>query len=437
MSEELYVFCGERVMGRVVRDPRRNKLVFCYEQAWQSDPDSFPLSLSMPLTAGEHPHDVIESFLCGLLPDNDGVLRRWGTRFQVSSKNAFALLSHVGEDCAGGIQFIRSEKLENWTANPPIGKVDWLNSEEVNERMALILRDHAATRSGSDSGQFSLAGAQPKIALFRDAEWGRWGIPSGSMPTTHILKPATGAFDGLAENEHFCLRLAKECGFSTASSTVEYFGESPVIVVERYDRLRRDGGVVRIHQEDFCQALGRAPQQKYQNEGGPSASEILTLIRQYSSNHAEDEQRFIDALILGWLIGATDAHAKNFSVLIAAGAQVRLAPLYDISSALPYPKQVDLRRANLAMKIGGTYRLREIGRRNWEKFASENKISPKTLHDRIGHLMDVMPHMCCAVAETLAREGIIHPVVELLVQSIGERVTKCREEFHPLVKSDE
>ena len=430
MSEELYVFCGERVMGRVVRDPRRNKLVFRYEQAWQLDPNSFPLSLSMPLTAGEHPHDVIESFLWGLLPDNDGVLRRWGTRFQVSSKNAFALLSHVGEDCAGGIQFVRSEKLENWTANPPIGKVDWLNSEEVNERMALILRDHAATRSGSDSGQFSLAGAQPKIALFREAERGRWGIPSGSIPTTHILKPATGAFDGLAENEHFCLRLAKECGFSTASSTVEYFGESPVIVVERYDRLSRDGGVVRIHQEDFCQALGRAPQQKYQNEGGPSASEILTLIRQYSSNHAEDEQRFIDALILGWLIGATDAHAKNFSVLIAAGAQVRLAPLYDISSVLPYPKQVDLRRANLAMKIGGTYRLREIGRRNWEKFATENKISPKTLHDRIGHLMDVMPHMCRTVAETLAREGITHPVVELLVQSIGERVTKCQEEFH-------
>jgi serine/threonine-protein kinase HipA len=430
MSEELHVFCGERVMGRVIRDPRRNKLAFRYEQAWQSDPSSFPLSLSMPLTAGEHHHDVIESFLWGLLPDNDGVLRRWGTKFQVSPKNAFALLSYVGEDCAGGIQFVRSEKLEKWTANPPIGKVDWLNSTEVNERMALILRDHAATRSGSDSGQFSLAGAQPKIALFRDEERGRWGIPSGSMPTTHILKPATGAFDGLAENEHFCLRLAKECGFSTASSKVEYFGESPVIVVERYDRLRRDRGVFRIHQEDFCQALGRAPQQKYQNEGGPWASEILTLIRQYSSNHAEDEQRFIDALILGWLIGATDAHAKNFSVLIAAGAQVRLAPLYDISSTLPYPKQVDLRRANLAMKIGDTYRLSEIGKRNWEKFAVENKISPKILHARIEQLMDALPQKCSAVAEALAKNGITHPVVELLVQSIGERVSTCREEFH-------
>jgi serine/threonine-protein kinase HipA len=429
MSEELYVLCGERVMGRVIRNPRRNKLAFCYELDWQADPGSFPLSLSMPLTAREHPHEVIEAFLWGLLPDNDGVLRRWGTKFQVSPKNAFALLSHVGEDCAGGIQFVRSEKLGGWNANPAKGKVDWLTGDEVNERMALILRDHAATRSGSDSGQFSLAGAQPKIALFRDEGRDRWGIPSGSMPTTHILKPATGAFDGLAENEHFCLRLAKECGFPTASSTVEYFGDSPVIVVERYDRLRRGEAVARIHQEDFCQALGRPPQNKYQNEGGPSASEILTLIRQYSSDHQQDEERFIDALILGWLVGATDAHAKNFSVLIAAGAQVRLAPLYDISSALPYPKQVDLRRANLAMKIGGEYRMREIGRRNWEKFAVENKISSRVLHARIEHLMEAIPQNSRVVADTLAREGITNPVVELLVQSIGERVSKCREEF--------
>ena len=429
MSKELHLFCGGNVMGQVLREPHRNKLTFRYEQAWQSDTDSFPLSLSMPLTATEHRHDVIEPFLWGLLPDNEGVLRRWGTKFQVSPKNAIALLSHVGEDCAGGIQFVRSEKVESWKASPQKSKVDWLSQGELNERMDLLLRDHAATRSGSDLGQFSLAGAQPKIALFYDERKKRWGIPSGSTPTTHILKPATGAFDGLAENEHFCLRLAQECGFATASSRVEYFGECPVIVVERYDRLRQGNGVLRIHQEDFCQALGRAPQQKYQNEGGPSASEILTLIRQYSSNHAEDEVRFIDALILGWLIGATDAHAKNFSVLIAPGAQVRLAPLYDISSALPYPKQVDLRRANLAMKIGGSYRLREIGSRNWEKFAAENKLNPKTLQGRIEQLLGELPQKCRATADLLRAEGITHPVVDLLIKSISERVNQCWKEL--------
>jgi len=429
MSEELHLFCGSNVMGRVIRESRRNKLLFRYEQSWQSHPDSFPLSLSMPLTASEHRHDVIEPFLWGLLPDNDGVLRRWGAKFQVSPKNTFALLSHVGEDCAGGIQFVRSEKLESWKASPPKGKIDWLSRAELDERVALLLADHSATRSGSDLGQFSLAGAQPKIALFYDEGKNRWGIPSGSKPTTHILKPATGAFDGLAENEHFCLRLAQEYGFATASSRVEYFGECPVIIVERYDRLRQGKEVIRIHQEDFAQALGRAPQQKYQNEGGPSASEILSLIRQYSSNRAEDEGRFVDALILGWLIGATDAHAKNFSLLIAPGAQVRLAPLYDISSALPYPKQVDLRRANLAMKIGGSYRLREIGSRSWEKFASENKLSQKGLRGRIAHLLEEVPQKCRVTADLLREEGIIHSVVNLLVETISERVNRCKKEF--------
>jgi len=429
MTEELHLLFGGDAVGLVIRDPRRNKLAFRYEEAWQSNPEAFPLSISMPLTASEHRHDVIEPFLWGLLPDNDGVLRRWGTRFQVSPKNAFALLSHVGEDCAGAIQFIRSEKLEGWKAASPKGKVAWLDEGDLNERMALLLRDHAATRAGSDLGQFSLAGAQPKIALFHDAVKRRWGIPSGSLPTTHILKPSTGAFDGFAENEHFCLRLAKECGFATASSTVQYFGEYPVIVVERYDRLQLSKEVLRIHQEDFCQALGRPPQHKYQNEGGPSASEILTLIRQYSSDRAEDEAGFVDALILGWLVGATDAHAKNFSVLIAPGAQVRLAPLYDLSSALPYPRQVDLRRANLAMKIGGSYRLREIGRRHWNRFALENRLRPQALEERISSLIEELPQRCLATADLLREEGLTHPVVGQLVESISAHVAQCRKEF--------
>jgi serine/threonine-protein kinase HipA len=372
---------------------------------------------------------VVEPFFWGLLPDNDGILRRWGTKFQVSPKNAFALLSHVGEDCAGAIQFIRPEKLDRSKGGPLKGKVDWLGSAELNERVELLLRDHAATRSGSDLGQFSLAGAQPKIALFHDEAKQRWGVPSGSVPTTHILKPATGAFDGFAENEHFCLRLARECGFATASSSVQYFGGCPVIVVERYDRLRRGREVLRVHQEDFCQALGRAPQHKYQNEGGPSASEILATIRQYSSNRAEDEARFIDTLVLSWLIGATDAHAKIFSMLIGPGGQIRLSPLYDLSSALPYPKQVDLRRANLAMKIGGSYRLREIGRRSWEKFAAENRLRHKAMDERVSRLLEEVPQKCRVTADLLVGEGISHPIVGELAESISMHAVRCLKEF--------
>ena len=219
------------------------------------------------------------------------------------------------------------------------------------------------------------------------------------------MKPATGAFDGFAENEHFCLRLAGELGFPTASSSVQYFGDCPVITVERYDRIRQSDGVIRVHQEDLCQALACKPQSKYQNQGGPSPAQILDIIRQYSTSRAMDEERFVDSLVLSWLIGGTDAHAKNFSILIAAGRRVRLAPLYDLSSALPYPKQVDLRRATLAMKIGGTYKLREVGLRQWEKFAAEHRLDAGALAGRIRNLSERMPEAASTVARTLAEEG--------------------------------
>jgi len=429
MTEKLYVFCGQQKMGHLLRNRKRDRLAFHYDEDWRLNLAAFPLSLSMPLAAAEHGHEAVESFLWGLLPDNEGVLQRWGAKFQVSPKNPFALLGHVGEDCAGAVQFVRPELAEAWQKESPKGDIIWLTYEEVAERMALLQRDHGSGRAGADAGQFSLAGAQPKTAYYYDEEKKRWGVPSGSVPTTHILKPAVGTFDGLAENEHFCLRLARECGLSTASSVVQYFGDCPVIVVERYDRIRRGGRVLRIHQEDMCQALGCRPHQKYQNQGGPSASQILDLIRQYSANRVADEQRFVDALILGWLIGATDAHAKNFSLLIASGAQIRLAPLYDISSALPYPEQVDLRRAGLAMKIGGAYKLREIGIRNWEKFAKEAKMDASDLSKRIVEVMRTLPEKAHSVAARLCGEGIKHPVIELLTEEIAVRVLFCQRQF--------
>ena len=425
MMEELSVFVEDQRMGRLLWDRRRDKLGFRYESEWRD----FPLSLSMPLTAVEHGHSVVEPFLWGLLPDNDGVLQRWGERFQVSPRNAFKLLWHVGEECAGAVQFIRPDRIEAWSKNPLPGGVTWLTSREVAERIHLLLKDHSASRTSSDAGSFSLAGAQPKTAFFFDPKKKRWGIPFGTVPTTHILKPATGTFDGFAENEHFCLRLAGNLGFPTALSSVQYFDDCPVIAVERYDRIRQPERVIRVHQEDMCQALACMPQRKYQNQGGPSPAQILGIIRQYSTNRATDEQRFIDSLILSWLIGGTDAHAKNFSILIASGAQVRLAPLYDLSSALPYPKQVDLRRAALALKIGGAYKLREIGPRQWEKFAAEHRLKAAELIARILHLAERIPDSAHAVANSLVEERLTHPVINRLVEEISSRAIHCRQQF--------
>ena len=144
----------------------------------------------------EHGHRVVRRFLWGLLPDTDAVLNRWGRRLRVSPRNPFRLIEHVGEDCAGAVQFVRSDRLENLLAEGTEPKVSWMSSNELNERVAAVVADASATRSGTDTGQFSLAGAQPKLALYFDSKKKRWGVPEGRTPTTHILKPATGTYDG-------------------------------------------------------------------------------------------------------------------------------------------------------------------------------------------------------------------------------------------------
>jgi len=423
--ETLHIFAGGECMGRMDRDQKRDRLSFRYEAAWRSDPDAFPLSLSMPLAATEHGHDTVESFIWGLLPDNDGVLRRWGERFHVSPRNPFHLLWHVGEECAGAIQFIRPERVGEWSGPSAPGEISWMTEAEIGERIKRLLSDHSAIRTGSDTGYFSLAGAQPKTAFYYDPENDRWGVPCGTIPTTHIFKLAAETFDGFAENEHFCMRLAKAVGLSAAVSTVRYFADQPVIVVERYDRVRVGDGVIRIHQEDMCQALACLPQQKYQAQGGPSPAAIMDLIRQYSADRSADEWRFVDSLAYNWLIGGTDAHAKNYGFLIASGGQIRMAPLYDLSSALPYPKQVDLRRAGLAMKIGGTYKLREIDLHQWTKFAVELRVDSGDLIQRIRRLAETLPDASRQVGEELQKQGLTHDVIPHLVEEFSARSNSC------------
>ncbi len=410
---------GQR-MGEVRRN-QRGRLSFVYDEPWRQRRNAYPLSLSMPLAAAEHGHDVIEAFLWGLLPDNDRVLDRWARRFQVSARNAFALLSHVGEDCAGAVQFVSPERIDALTNKEP-EPVVWLSEGEVAERLRTLREDHAAWRAPRDTGQFSLAGAQPKTAFLH--ENGRWGIPSGRTPTTHILKPPTGEFDGHAENEHFCLKLARRLGLPTASTQVMRFGNEVAIVIERYDRRRQDGEIHRVHQEDMCQALAVPPIRKYENEGGPGAVEIVDLLRAASSARVDDVATFVDALVFNWLIAGTDAHAKNYSVLIGAGGRARLAPLYDIASALPYD-DMDQRALKLAMRVGGEYRLRDISVRDWRRLADRLRLPADGVLSRIEDLAAQLLEAAAAVREEIAREGLTHDVIDRLTERTVIRAVEC------------
>ena len=422
MKKELIAILDGQETGRVVRDAH-GRLSFTYNEDWRTADNAYPLSISMPLALAQHGNDKIDPFLWGLLPDNEMVLGQWARKFHVSARNAFSLLGAVGEDCAGAVQFVQPERLDAVLGQQP-PKIEWLDEADIALRLRTLRQDHSAWRIPRDTGQFSLAGAQPKTALlFED---GRWGVPSGRVPTTHIFKPPTGAFDGHAENEHFCLELARALGLPVVDSKIMHFQDEVAIVVERYDRIRTPDGLRRVHQEDICQALAIPPTHKYQNEGGPGISDIVELLRTYSGNVVEDIATFIDSIAYNWLIVGTDAHAKNYAVLIGAAGRVRLAPLYDLASVLPYP-EIDIQRVKFSMKIGDEYRFRDIHARQWRKMAQEVRLDPNKLIQRVNEFAAQLADHAADIGRRMREEGIDHPLIPRLVESLAARADACQD----------
>ncbi|HSW28801.1 MAG TPA: type II toxin-antitoxin system HipA family toxin [Longimicrobiales bacterium] len=423
MTELRVLLDGEQV--GVLAQRAAGELVFTYERSWRERNDSFPISLSMPLAQREHRDVVVRPFLEGLLPDNANILERWARRFQVSARNPFALLSHMGEDCAGAVQFVRPERYQDLAGAGP-GDVAWLSEGDLSERLRDLVEHQGMGRLPEDRGHFSLAGAQPKMPLFFDGA--RWGIPSGRLPTTHILKPsAQRDLGGLEVNEHLCLRLAKELGLAAVESWVETFGKRDALVVARYDRVQfADGRVVRLHQEDACQSLGVSPHRKYQNEGGPGPEDIVDLLIRESDDPETDVAAFLDALALNWVIGGTDAHAKNYSLLLSAGS-VRLAPLYDVISILPYPRWVAYREAKLAMSLGREYGVRKIRRRHWEGLAVRCDLDPGPVIQRVAEVVTAVPAAVARAAAGVRDEGVDHEIVDQLEAGIRDHSTGCLE----------
>jgi serine/threonine-protein kinase HipA len=420
MTSELVALLDGKEIGRVHNDDR-GRLTFIYDDTWRRAPDAYPLSLSMPLAAKEHGPSAVQAFLWGLLPDNEIVIGRWATKFQVSARNAFALISHVGEDCAGAVQFVTPERLDAIRAGKE-DKVEWLGEPDIAKRLQTLRDDHAAWRLPRDTGQFSLASAQPKTALLLQNK--RWGIPSGRIPTTHILKPPTGHFDGLSENEHFCLMLARKLGLPATQSKVMRFENEIAIVIERYDRQPKGNQILRVHQEDTCQALGIMPTKKYQNEGGPSAADIVELLRTSSTDREADVNTFLDALGFNWMIAGTDAHAKNYSLLLGSGPHVRLAPLYDVASNLPYD-EFDMQKLKLAMKVGGEYKLGLIGLRQWQKLARETRLNADELIARLGSMAKRLPNEADDARTRAQAEGLDKEILDRLAARLIERSGQC------------
>lgn len=418
--------------GMIVGDVRfaENRLSFRYADSWRALADAYPLSLSLPLTSRDHGHRPIEAFIWNLLPDNERTLDRWAREFQVSARNPFALIGAVGEDCAGAVQFVTSDRLDVVLAaeSPP---VQWIDDSAIGERLRLVLHDASSGRTSADRGRFSLAGAQPKTALlYHD---GRWGIPAGRTPTTHILKPPGLHLPGHAENEHFCLTLAAGLGFRVAQSAVRTFDGQQAIVVERYDRFATGPSIddlIRVHQEDMCQALGVLPWNKYQSDGGPSPEAIIDRIVTHVRAPGEpadmliaaDRAAFFDAIVFNWLIGGTDAHAKNFGFLLGTDT-VRLAPLYDIASAFGLV-DVRIQEMRSAMKVE-YYPIARILPRHFARLAARVGIDLDAAVDRIRALADGVAATVGGVGRRLREdEGLEHPVIARLEAALLERAER-------------
>jgi serine/threonine-protein kinase HipA len=420
---ELLVMIEGNLIGRVRAD-KAGRLSLDYEASWRESPQGHSLSVTMPLARITYLRKPVLSYLWNLLPENPNVLQRWGQQYHVSAANPFKLLANVGADVPGAAQFIPPERLEEiQSAQQPT--IQWMTIDEFGERLRQLRADIAAIRRPGDIGKMSLPGAQAKTAYYWDKQANRWGVPGGRAPTTHIIKPCVPGVDGLVENEHLCQDIAARLGMPAANSSVLALDQT-YIVVERYDRLPPAEGssfVRRIHQEDLCQALGLMPGKKYQEDGGPGVAQIVTLIRRVSSDPEVDVDRFLQANMFNWLIGGTDAHAKNYSLLIGAGDETRLAPLYDLSSQLPYPELIEQR---VSMKIGDSHDIGRIGIADWRKLARDCTIEEERVLNLLTGMAKALPDEISAAREQALSEGlseiIIAPLAQQLITHVEERL---------------
>jgi serine/threonine-protein kinase HipA len=352
---ELIVYLLDRRAGRLIRKDNGN-LQFRYDP----DYDGPPISQALPIQEAAHPHNICRAVFGGLLLEGDAretLARNLG----VSAGNDYALLEELGGDCAGAVTL-----LEPGIELPEAPVVRPLSGEQL-DRLLSELPKRPLAANPTEGIRLSLAGSQPKLPVVIDDQGGVALPLNAAAATSHIIKPEPARFPGLVDNEAFCMELAGAVGLPVA--TVEKCrsgSEAPYLIVSRYDRDPTAEPIRRLHQEDVCQALGYPSDRKYQADGGPTVLATVALLRGCSAVPAQDLQTLWNALVLNWLIGNCDAHAKNFSLLYDRGAP-SLAPLYDLVSTTVYPELT----TRLAMSLDGAREIEDVDARAWATLADE------------------------------------------------------------------
>ena len=386
------------------------RLNFCYAPTWLAQPNVAALSISLPLQAEPFDDHKSRPFFAGLLPE--GQMRRLiAQQFQISGQNDFALLDNIGGECAGAVTFLKPGQ----TLRAPImaGDVQWLSDEEVVAILDELPRHPML--AGKDGLRLSLAGAQDKLPVVFDGH--RIGLPRNGTPSSHILKPPIHAVEDSVINEGFCMALAEGMQLKPAKSKVHVVLNRSFLLVERYDRLSDPkGSRLRLHQEDFCQALCVVPEMKYQNEGGPDLAQCFELVRHVTRPSAPHVLRLLDVVIFNALIGNHDAHGKNFSLLYSGKTPV-LAPLYDTLSTAVYPTLTP----KMAMKIGSKYKFSEVQARHWEQFAESTGLAKAQARKRILEIAKVLPVAARKLQQAPGKGFAENAVIERIIVLIEQR----------------
>jgi len=407
---ELPIHYEERLVATIRADANATRLV--YDVAWLSSPDRFPVSLSMPLQSETYDGELVLPWLLNLLPEGEP-LRAMTRALGAAPEDALGLIAQAGNDLAGALS-IASMQPAGEAGYRPIPDDTALERviEELPSRPFLV---------GEEGVSMSLAGAQDKlpVALIE----GNISVPVNGAPSTHILKPDNPRLPGSIQNEALCMVLARRIGLDVAPVTTGGAGKRSYLLVSRYDRAGTGNDIHRLHQEDFCQALGRPPAAKYEFNGtgtrGPSIAEMFALVRKHMT--ARDITRLLDAVILNIAIGNVDSHAKNYSILLSHSAP-QLAPLYDLMSGLVWANITQ----NHAQAIGGQRRGRHIYGRHWRRMAEAAGLAARGTIRRVEQVTERLLRELPAAVEEVAAMPAGSAMLDIVAKEIEERATKIR-----------
>lgn len=413
MTRTLDIWWDGHLVGELTQD-KHGELGFAYAPAWLDDEQALPLSASLPKRAEPFSRRECRPFFGGLLPEEsqrDAAAQALG----VSRANDFALLDRLGGDVAGALQLLPP-------GEGPAPLAPDQRPTPLDDAGLIRVLDALPVRpllAGEEGLRLSLAGAQSKVPVVLVD--GAVALPAPGQPTTHILKPPISRFVATTENEAFVMRLAAAIGLDVAPVEPRTVEDRTFLLVQRYDRATGDDGFVRrIHQEDFCQALGVPPETKYASEGGPTFKDCFALLRRVAARPAVDVLKLLDAVIFNVIAGNADAHGKNFSILYDAEGP-RLAPLYDLLATVAYP---DL-SPKFAMKIGKRATLAELDAKGWAAFAADAGLGLPLIRRRVAEISKDVRDKATVVAGELSRLGLDRMAIEQFADMIRIRAERC------------